>query len=116
MATVKSVVVDKNGKPASAAWRFVGAMFSEDKNGIQAISLHRILAFILFVACLCLWLASEKGVVHDSMLHTLWGLLGINGAHKVVSALRPKPVIQGELIAPVMRETRDFGPGPEPES
>lgn len=63
-------------------WQFFGSMFMETKNGGQALSLHRVLSMILFLACMILWFWSAHDVP-DSMLCTLWGLLGINGAHKV---------------------------------
>lgn len=68
------------------AWQFVGSMFMEKKGDYWAASLHRVLALILFIACLVFWMIGS--VVPDAMLYTLWGLLGINGAHKVVGAAR----------------------------
>lgn len=71
------------------AWKYLGSMFMEEKNGTQAVSLHRVLALVAFVACMILWFWGESqsvtaDKVPDSLLYTLWGLLGINGAHKVI--------------------------------
>lgn len=73
------------------AWKYLGSMFMEEKNGTQAVSLHRVLALVAFIACMILWFwADENRNVPDSLLYTLWGLLGINGAHKVITPFTNK--------------------------
>ena len=94
-------------------WKFFGALFMESKDGVQAVSLHRVLALTTYVACMWLWLSHLTGtvtpevkaaleaakldvpkVLHaagsvpDTMLYTLWGLLGIGGASKVASIVK----------------------------
>jgi hypothetical protein len=94
-------------------WKFFGALFMETKDGVQAVSLHRLLALSTYVACMWLWLGVTGGtvapevdaalkaanidvptalqgaaVVPDAMLYTLWALLGINGASKVVGVFK----------------------------
>lgn len=95
------------------SWKFFGALFMEEKNGVQAVSLHRVLGFATYVACLWMWLGITSGevepavtkalvaakidvpraltaaaMVPDSMLYTLWALLGINGADKVMKVFK----------------------------
>lgn len=95
------------------SWRFFGALFMEEKNGVQAVSLHKVLALTTYAACMWLWLGISGGevnaevqaaldtakidvpqalqgaaVVPDAMLYTLWALLGINGASKVVGIFK----------------------------
>jgi len=89
------------------SWKFIGALFMEEKNGVQAVSLHKVLALSTYIACMWLWLgvgrsvapevaavlAAAKidvpnalrlaGAVPDSLLWTLWGLLAINGGAKI---------------------------------
>jgi hypothetical protein len=75
-------------------WKYLGAMFMEPKgpNGEQAVSFTRFLGFILFIACLCIWVAgtftAEPLTIADGMLYTLWGLIGIKGAKDVAIGLR----------------------------
>lgn len=105
------------GKVAESArlnsWKFIGAMFMEDKGGIQAVSMNKVLALATYVACMWLWLGISGGdvspevaaaleaakvdvpkalqgasAVPDAMLYTLWALLGINGASKVVGVFK----------------------------
>jgi fatty acid desaturase len=71
-------------------WQFFGSMFMEQKNGSQAVSLHRVLAAVLFFACMILWFWVDRDVP-QSMLYTLWGLLGINGASKVAGVFKTAP-------------------------
>jgi len=95
------------------SWKFLGALCMEDKDGVQAVSLHRVLALSTYVACMWLWLCSGSGevaadvraaleaasvdvpgalrgaaIVPDAMLYTLWALLGINGASKVAGIFK----------------------------
>ena len=68
------------------SWRFFGALFMEEKNGVQAVSLHKVLGLTTYVACMALWLKEKE--IAESMLYTLWGSLAINGASKVTSILK----------------------------
>lgn len=86
----------------------------------RAASLHRVLALVSFLVCLVLWLSTGSlegldpeviaamkdagidlakvletgGNVPESLLWTMWGLLGLNGTHKaveVVARAKAKP-------------------------
>lgn len=74
-------------KVKTGVWKYFGSMFMEQKRGKEAVSLHRVIAAILFVACMVLWHMPERAVP-DTMIYTLWGLLGINGVHKAAGALK----------------------------
>ena len=94
-------------------WKFVGALFMENKDGIQAVSMTKLLTLTTYAACLWLWLGFSGGevapevqaaleaakvevpkalqgaqVVPDAMLYTLWGLLGIGGTAKVAGIFK----------------------------
>ena len=77
-------------------WRWVGSMFTERKpnsDGVYtlAMSLTRVLTLVLFLGCLGVWLI--KGVEPPpSMVHTLWGLLGLKGVAKVADTASRKRV------------------------
>jgi len=89
-------------------WKFFGAIFMSEKKGEQAVSFHKLLGFVLFCFCAYKWMwpiaidpaiaealknaaldvpATLKAAsdVPDSMLYTLWGLLGLNGVQKAVA-------------------------------
>jgi len=110
-----------------ALWRFFGALFMETKTmpdgtPTRAASLHRLLALVCFGVCMVLWLSpgmeppspevikalADAGIdlqqvaqtasnVPSSLMMTLWGLLGLNGANKIASTVaaarksEPKP-------------------------
>lgn len=69
---------------------FIKAMFYENKNGVMAPSLHRFLAGILFFVCLILWtwIIVKTMKIPDTMIYTMWALLGINGFHKTMSVFK----------------------------
>lgn len=94
-------------------WKFVGALVMEEKNGVQAVSLTKLLSLTTYAACMWLWMGFQGGevsaevkaaldaakidapkalqgasVVPDAMLYTLWALLGINGTSKVAGILK----------------------------
>ena len=94
-------------------WKFVGALIMEEKNGVQAVSLTKLLALTTYAACMWLWLGLAGGdiapdvqaaldaakidvpkslqgasVVPEAMLYTLWALLGINGTSKVAGIIK----------------------------
>ena len=77
-------------------WQWVGSMFTErklDSDGVMAMamSLTRVLTLILFLGCLGVWLI--KGIEPPpSMVHTLWGLLGLKGVSKVADTASRKRV------------------------
>lgn len=100
-----------------ALWRFFGALFMETKTlpdgtPTRAASLHRLLALVCFGVCMVLWLMpgveppspevvealAAAGIdleqvmvtgqrVPESLMWTLWGLLGLNGGNKIASTL-----------------------------
>jgi hypothetical protein len=84
-----------------------------EKNGVQAVSYHKVLGFVLFCCCMSKWMwpvaidpaiaealkaaaldvpATLKAAsdIPDSMLYTLWGLLGLNGVQKMVAPFSKK--------------------------
>lgn len=72
------------------AWKYLGSMFMELKPGAdgqqhQALSLTRVLTLVTFCGCFGMWLMAETEPM-DSMLYTLWGLLGLKGADKFASS------------------------------
>lgn len=60
------------------AWQYVGAAFTEQKNGKTAVSLTRSLAMVAFGILLWKWGTAPAGIdsVPDSLLWTFWGLIG----------------------------------------
>lgn len=104
----KAVAATRKG-----VWQVFGAMFMEEKNGVQAVSMNKVLALVTYGACMWLWLGLTGGYVSpevevalqtakldvpralkaaaevpDAMLWTLWALLGINGASKLVDKFK----------------------------
>ncbi len=69
-------------------WRYFGAMFMEKKDGVQAVSLTRILALVCFGYLSHLWLAGTP--IPDTLLYTFWGLLGGKTAESVFSIWKGK--------------------------
>jgi hypothetical protein len=97
----------------SGAWKFFGALFMEDKGGVQAVSMTKVLALVTYGACMWLWMGITDGEiapevqttlaaakidvprvlkgaaeVPESMLYTLWALLGISGTAKVAGIFK----------------------------
>ena len=89
METVKAVATKTVGAVQSGSWRFFGTLFMETKNGVQAVSLNRLLGLSTYVACMWIWLKTTTDVPRD-MLITMWILLGINGAAKIIGLLPSK--------------------------
>lgn len=73
-------------KAKHTIWKYLGAMMMEEKDGHQAVSFTRTLGLCLFGMCACKW--GFGGEVADSMLTTLWGLIGIKGAKDVAKAIK----------------------------
>lgn len=66
----------------SAVWRYLGAMFTEQKEGVAAASFTRVLGAVLYLACLVLWVLAAVGVTGEpssAMVSTLWALVGLKG-------------------------------------
>lgn len=93
------------------AWKWLGALVMEPKsdgNGgtALAVSLSKLqkllslaMAGVLFGVMLWMWVAKPEAVaetasvtdpIPDSMLYTLWGLLGIAGVNQIASAVASK--------------------------
>lgn len=115
-----TTIVEKSGKFSRVLestrlnlWKFVGALIMEEKNGVQAVSLTKLLALTTYAACMWLWMGISRGevapevkaaletakievpkalqgatTVPDAMLYTLWALLGINGTSKVAGIIK----------------------------
>ena len=73
-------------KTRHGVWKYFGAMMMEDKDGTQAVSYPRTLGLCLFGMCAYKWGIGTEVV--ESMLMTLWGLIGIKGAKDVAAAFR----------------------------
>jgi len=67
-------------------------MMMEEKSGVQAVSFTRVLSLVLFISALVMWYGAGFGkadtMVPDSMLYTLWSLLGMKGAKDVATAFK----------------------------
>jgi len=108
MAEAKSKLVTAT---KHQAWKWLGALVMEPKsdgNGdtAMAVSLSKLqkllslaMAIALFITMLVMWVAKPEAVVEtasvtdpipDSMLYTLWGLLGIAGVNQIASAVASK--------------------------
>lgn len=79
----------------SKVWKYMGAMMTEKKDGVMAVSFTRTLGVILFFTCTGLWVAGtvapgSVGEVPGAAVHTLWGLIGIKGAKDVAKAVKGK--------------------------
>ena len=58
-------------------WKYFGAMFMENKDGEQAISLTRTLSLVCFGMLLWKWSGfSSHPEVQDTLIYTFWGLIG----------------------------------------
>ena len=109
----ESLVTKTVAATRKGAWQVVGAMFMEEKNGVQAVSMNKFLALFTYGACMWIWLGitgehvspeveaalqtakldipkalKAASEVPDAMLWTLWALLGINGAAKIVDKFK----------------------------
>jgi hypothetical protein len=73
-------------KMKGGIWRYFGAMMMEEKAGIQAVSFTRTLAVLLFGQCLYKW--GMDADIAPTMMHTLWGLIGIKGLKDGLGALK----------------------------
>lgn len=76
----------------SVAFKYIGAMFLETKDGEKAVSLGRV-AF-LCVFGIALWKWAHDGSPPDTMLTAMYSLLGYVGGGKVVHAV--KEVVSGK--------------------
>jgi hypothetical protein len=83
-------VLPPNGKP-SFIWKFFGAMFMEDKGGVQAVSLHRVFTCIIGVVVIVWWVAAPGRAMPEELLYTFWGLLGITGGTKIIETVKGQP-------------------------
>lgn len=95
-------------------WKYFGAMFMEKKEGVQAVSLTRLLALVCFGMLVYKWsgfsgdvdpqvmaalVAAEIDVplvlkatsaIPESLLYTFWGLLGGKMLSGVAAVMRGK--------------------------
>ena len=82
--------MEESIKNANPFWRYFGAMLSETKDGKQAVSYTRVLGLILFLLALWMWSGrlGGSGEVPESMLYTLWGLIGVKSARDITSIIK----------------------------
>ena len=69
-------------------WQYLGAAFTESKNGKQAISLTRSLSVVCFSYLSYKWLANTP--VDDTLVWTFWVLIGGKTAETMVTKLNRK--------------------------
>ncbi len=73
------------------AWKWLGSMFMEEKNGQQAMSLTRALTVALMAQAMWIWAGvSEQPDLPDGMLWVLCGLLGVKSVNTAVGAIKGK--------------------------
>jgi len=77
------------------AWKWIGSLFMAPKTNAKgetelAASLTKVLTLGMFVALLVYWYVAPDRVP-DSMVYTLWGMLGLKATHMVSGAIRAKP-------------------------
>lgn len=70
------------------AWKYLGAMFMESKNGIQAVSFTRVLGLICFGYLSYQWLGAVE--VPETLLYTFWGLIGGKTMESMVALWKGK--------------------------
>jgi len=73
-------------------WKWLGSMFMEPKTGADgethmAASLTKVLTLVLFIGVFIYWYASPE-TVPESMVQTLWAMLGVKSVHMVAGAIR----------------------------
>lgn len=69
-------------------WQYLGAAFTENKSGKQAISLTRTLSVVCFSYLSYKWLANTA--VDDTLVWTFWVLIGGKTAETMVSKIPKK--------------------------
>jgi predicted anti-sigma-YlaC factor YlaD len=80
-------------KSPTKIWQLFGAMMTEDKAGHQAVSFTRVLAIALLSLAVLMWLGvvgphQDTGEVPQTLLTTLWGLIGMKAAKDVIAGVR----------------------------
>jgi hypothetical protein len=70
----------------SVAWKYVGAMFLEQKDGGMAVSLGRVL--LLSVVGVAMWKWGHDANPPDTMMKVLYTLFGYVFGTKVVTAVQ----------------------------
>ena len=78
--------------PKHQAWKWIGSLFMERKADAAgemhlAASLTRVLTLALFISVSVYWWVKPTDVP-ASMVHTLWGLLGLKGVYSIADAVR----------------------------
>ena len=95
-------------------WKYFGAMFMEKKDGVNAVSLTRLLALTLFIMLLWKWSGvtgqvdpvvakaltdasidiplalKASSYIPETLLYTFWGLLGGKTAESVIALWKGK--------------------------
>lgn len=69
-------------------WRLFGALCMEDKNGVQAVSLHRIFALVLGSVAVGWWTITPERPMPSELLYSVWGVFGITGGAKWIGSAR----------------------------
>jgi len=86
---VKSKIAAVTQAAKHSTWKYFGATFMEQKDGVQAVSLTRMLALICFGMMVWKWGGLGDPVeVPESLLWTFWGLIGGKTAESMISLWR----------------------------
>lgn len=73
-------------KAKHLSWKYVGAIFMEPKEGVQAVSFHKVLGLGSYLACMGFWTLTEAGAAPAQLFYTTLTLLGLKGVSKLVEA------------------------------
>ena len=63
-----------------AVWRWIGALFTDTKNGKQAVSLGRVVFLMLIAAAISFWTAGRE--LPPGMLELIYTMAGYNAVSK----------------------------------
>jgi hypothetical protein len=71
------------------AWKFLGSMFMDKKDGHWAMSLTRVLTLLVTIQAMCIWSGfTEQQDLPDKMFWVLLTLLGVKTGNGIVDMLK----------------------------
>ncbi len=71
------------------AWKWIGSLFLEEKNGHWAMSLTRVLTLAISIQAMWIWTGlSEQKDLPEGMLWVLLALLGAKTGNKIADAVK----------------------------
>lgn len=80
---MKNKVVKASDWTKRKVWQYFGAMFMEKKDGVQAVSLTRLLSLVCFGVLMYQWLSATD--VPNTLMYTFWGLIGGKTAESMIA-------------------------------